>query len=214
MVRTVYEPYIRACLGTAAHFCDTVVLKLRTVQIAWTCPIGSDPEYSHALQSQVHCSPDFFISQRWPHFVARIANWSANWLAGFLSPKFQGRLNLAKNGRPRSIMVVYQDPLDVLVGRVGSWMSPPRQERAPRVENSSTVFGVRASGSWLLVCAHPQHPEAARVGFPRTEPPPFSLSLALSLSLPPLSRSPSLSLSRSPSISLCLSISPSLSPAP
>jgi len=27
----VYEPYIRALLGTASHFCEVVVLKLRTV---------------------------------------------------------------------------------------------------------------------------------------------------------------------------------------
>jgi len=30
---TVYEPYIRALLGTASHFCEVVVLKLRTVPI-------------------------------------------------------------------------------------------------------------------------------------------------------------------------------------
>ena len=29
----VYEPSIRARLGTAAHFCEVVVLKLRTVPI-------------------------------------------------------------------------------------------------------------------------------------------------------------------------------------
>ena len=33
----VYEPYTRALLGTAAHFCQVVVLKLRTV------PIGTAP---------------------------------------------------------------------------------------------------------------------------------------------------------------------------
>ena len=32
----VYEPYIRARLGTAAHFCEVVVLKLRTVPGATT----------------------------------------------------------------------------------------------------------------------------------------------------------------------------------
>ena len=32
----VYEPYIRARLGTAAHFCKVVVLKLRTVYILST----------------------------------------------------------------------------------------------------------------------------------------------------------------------------------
>jgi len=32
----VYEPQIRACLGTAAHFCEVVVLKLRTVSCAST----------------------------------------------------------------------------------------------------------------------------------------------------------------------------------
>ena len=31
----VYEPQIRALLGTAAHFCEVVVLKLRTVPIGW-----------------------------------------------------------------------------------------------------------------------------------------------------------------------------------
>ena len=30
----VYEPYIRARLGTASHFCEVVVLKLRPVPIA------------------------------------------------------------------------------------------------------------------------------------------------------------------------------------
>ena len=30
---TVYEPQIRARLGTAAHFCEVVVLKLKTVPI-------------------------------------------------------------------------------------------------------------------------------------------------------------------------------------
>ena len=33
----VYEPYIRALLGTDSHFCEVVVLTLRTV------PIGTDP---------------------------------------------------------------------------------------------------------------------------------------------------------------------------
>ena len=28
---TIYEPEIRALLGTASHFCEVVVLKLRTV---------------------------------------------------------------------------------------------------------------------------------------------------------------------------------------
>ena len=34
----VYEPQIRALLGTASHFCEVVVLKLRSV------PINTDPE--------------------------------------------------------------------------------------------------------------------------------------------------------------------------
>ena len=34
MIQKGYEPYIRARLGTAAHFCEVVVLKLRTVPIA------------------------------------------------------------------------------------------------------------------------------------------------------------------------------------
>ena len=34
---TIYEPYIRALLGTAPHFCSAIVLKLRTV------PLGTAP---------------------------------------------------------------------------------------------------------------------------------------------------------------------------
>jgi len=30
---TIYEPYIRALLGTASHFCEAVVVKLRTVPL-------------------------------------------------------------------------------------------------------------------------------------------------------------------------------------
>jgi len=37
VIHKVYEPSIRARLGTAAHFCEVVVLKLRTV------PIGTAP---------------------------------------------------------------------------------------------------------------------------------------------------------------------------
>jgi len=33
VIHKVYAPYIRARLGTASHFCEVVVLKLRTVPI-------------------------------------------------------------------------------------------------------------------------------------------------------------------------------------
>ena len=42
--KQVYEPWIRALLGTASHFCEVVVLKLRTV------PIGT------ALRSRIPAS--------------------------------------------------------------------------------------------------------------------------------------------------------------
>ena len=39
MIHKVYEPSIRVRLGTAAHFCEVVVLKLRTVH--------TSPLYTH-----------------------------------------------------------------------------------------------------------------------------------------------------------------------
>ena len=33
----VYEPEIQALLGTASHFCEAVVLRLRTVQNGYYC---------------------------------------------------------------------------------------------------------------------------------------------------------------------------------
>ena len=45
---TVYEPPIRALLGTASHFCQVVVLKLRTV------PHQSDPSSMDPATSGYH----------------------------------------------------------------------------------------------------------------------------------------------------------------
>ena len=47
---TVYKPYIRTHLGTAAHFCEVVALKLRTV------PIGTGRFESLASGA---CTPSF-----------------------------------------------------------------------------------------------------------------------------------------------------------
>ena len=42
---TIYEPYLRALLGTASHFCEVVILKSRAVQAA------------HATHCATHCTP-------------------------------------------------------------------------------------------------------------------------------------------------------------
>ena len=44
----VYEPQIRALLGTASHFCQVGVLKLRTVPIAGVHAAGAAARAGHA----------------------------------------------------------------------------------------------------------------------------------------------------------------------
>ena len=59
MTHKVYEPYIRARLGTAADLCEAIVLKLRTV------PIGTArlPPDGHTVEY------DPFIKVNLPHAI-------------------------------------------------------------------------------------------------------------------------------------------------
>jgi len=53
---TIYEPQTRALLGIASHFCEVVVLKLRTVPIRYSSQIKNSPSDPSWLKLALSCA--------------------------------------------------------------------------------------------------------------------------------------------------------------
>ena len=65
---TIYEPYMRALLGTASHFCEVVVLKLRTAPgHTWHRLLLA------VLARASPCLPRFIAEQTWHLLLAVLA---------------------------------------------------------------------------------------------------------------------------------------------
>ena len=82
----VYEPYIRARLGTAAHFCEVVVLKLRTAPIAGAGTASSAADRARGvqrIQRRVHRFPaGLALSSPACGFYSIFSHWASSQYRG------------------------------------------------------------------------------------------------------------------------------------